>query len=95
MKPIPVVVLTYRRPLYFDQTIRSFISRNKRYVEKSVFPIYVIVQERDEETDQILEGYKRFIKGVRYLGNNVVHLGLRYVPQLLQQDFYLILHLII
>jgi hypothetical protein len=47
------------------------VSRNKKYVEKAVFPIHVIVQERDEGTDRILEGYKWCIEEVRHLENNI------------------------
>ena len=71
MKQIPVMVLTYRRPLYLDLTIRSFVSRNKIFVERSVFKINVIVQEPDEETRWILDSHQSFINDVRWSDKNV------------------------
>lgn len=71
MRQIPVIVLTYRRPLYLDLTIRSFVSRNKNHVEKSMFKINVIVQEPDDETRRILDSHQSFINEIKWLDKNV------------------------
>lgn len=68
---IPVMILTYKRPLYFEQTLRSFVSRNKKSVERSLFKINVIVQEHDDETQRIIDLYHSYINDVKWLNTNV------------------------
>lgn len=67
---IPVTILTYKRPLYFNRTLQSFIEMNQSNIEK--FLLIILVQgERDQETERIIDKYENKIYKVIYPGKNL------------------------
>lgn len=67
---IPVTILTYKRPLYFNRTLQSFLEMNQSNIEK--FLLMILVQgERDKETERIIEKYEDKIYKLIYPGKNL------------------------
>jgi hypothetical protein len=67
---IPVTIVTYKRPWYFERTLESFIEMNKSNLDR--FLLIVLVQgDKDEETDKIINKFKRQINNVIYPGENL------------------------
>lgn len=63
---IPLTMLTYNRPLYFKETLSSFVEKNISVLE--YFPIIINVQgeNTDKITSETIEKYKKFIYKVIY-----------------------------
>ena len=68
--PIPVTILTYKRPMYFKKTLESFIEKNKAYLEK--FLLIILVQGKTEkDTLDVIEMYKNKIYKIIFLKKNL------------------------
>jgi len=66
---IPVTIITYNRPWYFERTLESFIEMNRSYLDRLL--LIVLVQgDKDKATDKIISKYKRQINNVIYSGKN-------------------------
>lgn len=67
---IPVVIMTYKRPIFFEKTLESFIKLNRKNLEQ--FLIIILVQgDKDEETDKIINKHKNQLYNVIYPGKNL------------------------
>ena len=67
---IPVTIVTYKRPWYFERTLESFIEMNKSNLNRLL--LIVLVQgDKDEETDKIINKFKRQINNAIYPGENL------------------------
>lgn len=57
INPIPVTILTYKRPLYFRETLKSFIEMNRTDLER--FVLIILVQDKmNRDTRDVIETYK-------------------------------------
>jgi len=95
---IPITILTYKRPLYFEKTLGSFIKLNKANLES--FLIIVFVQGvKDQKTEEVIDRYRNHIHDIIYPASNlgcaggysalmkeVIKLNLPYIVYL-QDDF--------
>lgn len=62
---IPVTFITYKRPWYFEKTIKSFIEMNQSFLDRLV--LIVLVQDKDDKaTKEIISNYKNQIDNVIY-----------------------------
>ena len=67
---IPVTIITYNRPWYFERTLESFIEMNRSYLDRLL--LIVLVQgDMDKATDKIINKFKRQINRVIYPGENL------------------------
>jgi len=67
---IPVTIITYKRPWYFEKTLESFIEMNRSYLAHLL--LIVLVQgDKDEATEKIISKFKRQINNVIYSGENL------------------------
>lgn len=67
---IPVTIVTYKRPWYFEQTLESFIEMNKSNLDR--FLLIILVQgDKDEETEKIINKFKGQINKTIYPGENL------------------------
>jgi len=67
---VPVTIITYKRPRYFEKTLTSFINLNKSELNR--FPIIIIVQgESDQDTERIIEEHKKHIFKTIYTDVNL------------------------
>ena len=96
---IPVTIITYNRPWYFERTLESFIEMNRSYLDRLL--LIVLVQgDKDKATEKIISKYKRQINNVIYPGENIgcacgynllmtesLKLNLPYIVHL-QDDFF-------
>jgi hypothetical protein len=68
--PIPVTILTYKRPLYFRETLKTFIEKNKHDFNR--FILIILVQGKmDKVTNKIIDKYKNQIYKVIHSENNL------------------------
>jgi GT2 family glycosyltransferase len=67
---IPVTIITYNRPWYFERTLESFIEMNRSYLKRLIL-IVLIQGDKDEATDKIINKFKRQIHNVIYPGENL------------------------
>jgi GT2 family glycosyltransferase len=67
---IPVTIITYNRPWYFEKTLESFIEMNRSYLDRLLL-IVLIQGEKDKATEEIISKYKRQIYSVIYPGENL------------------------
>jgi hypothetical protein len=68
---IPVALLTYKRPWYFERTLKSFIEMNKPSRDRLVL-IVLIQGEKDQATEKIVSKYNNQID---YLITPRINLG--------------------
>jgi hypothetical protein len=62
---VPITMVTYRRPWYFEKTLASFIEMNRPFIER--LPIIVLVQDKDDAaTKKIVDQYSSYIDNVIY-----------------------------
>lgn len=67
---IPVVIMTYKRPIFFEKTLESFIDLNGKNLEQ--FLIIALIQgDKDEETEKIINKHKNQFYNVIYPGENL------------------------
>ncbi len=67
---IPVTIITYNRPWYFEKTLESFIEMNRSYLDRLL--IIVLIQgDMDKATDKIINKFKGQINNVIYSGENL------------------------
>lgn len=67
---IPVTILTYKRPWYFEKTLKSFIKLNKSNINQ--FLIIILVQGgKDKDTEKIIKLYQNHIFKVIYTNTNL------------------------
>lgn len=62
---IPVTFITYKRPWYFEKTIKSFIELNASFLEHLIL-IVLIQDKNDKATLEIINKYRNQIDNVIY-----------------------------
>jgi GT2 family glycosyltransferase len=60
--PLPIGVLTYKRPNLLKQTLDSFIKFNRDYLDR--FRFFVLVQSSDPPTDDVIKSYGSLITDI-------------------------------
>ena len=68
--PIPVTILTYKRPLYFEKTLKTFIEKNQKNLE--IFKLIILIQGgMKKNTNNMINEYRDQIYKVIYSKNNI------------------------
>jgi len=98
MKLIPVMLVTYRRAYYLEQVIAGYTSRLKWNFGKlpRVLRLYIVNQEPDQETLNVLERNKDAISGTLTLEKNLgmgggISAGFEWLKEQLDFDHFILL----
>ncbi|RLA00564.1 MAG: hypothetical protein DRQ42_05240 [Gammaproteobacteria bacterium] len=98
MKIIPVLLITYRRAIYLEQVLSGYTTRLKWGYGKNPknMRLYIVNQEPDKDTLDVLERYKIFITGTLTLKDNLgmgggISAGFNWLKEQVDFDHFILL----